>query len=223
MRWYTEDDQEFLAYVRVRRKQRDAFMDVIAREQARAILERHGMTSPRKLNMSIEKAPEARTLLFARALFLCRSPDCAALAAPTVAGREVIIVEPAHCVICAGSGQRRAALLLARDMVTTGRLRLLLIGGTPHQHRELAQPLAEGGVELRAVDGLKRAHSAVEAARQAAWADVVAIWAATPVKHKVTQVYTDAVPPRTLRVIVARRGLESLCADVRTALCNPQN
>jgi hypothetical protein len=190
----------------------------VAREQARSILERHGMTSPRKTNMSAEKVPEARALLSAHALLLCNNPDCIKLAVPAAAGREMIVVETSHCGICAGSGQRRAALLLARDMVAAGKPRLLLIGGTPHQHRELAQPLGEGGVEMRAVDGLKRAHSAAEASRQAAWADVVAIWAATPVKHKVTQVYTDAASPRALRVMVARRGLESLCADIRTAL-----
>jgi hypothetical protein len=38
------------------------------------------------------------------------------------------------------------------------------------------------------------------------------------VKHKVTQVYTDAAMPRALRVMVARRGIESLCADIRAAL-----
>jgi hypothetical protein len=192
--------------------------DPDARAQARAILERHGLTGPRKVNMAVEKVPLVRALLAERAMLRCGDPGCAELGGPVLADREMIIVEPAHCTICAGSGQRRAALLLARDMVAAGRTRLLLIGGTPHQHHELAQPLAEVGVELRAGDGLKRGHSTTEAARQAAWADVIAIWAATPVKHKVTQVYTDAAPSRAVRVMVARRGLESLCADIRAAL-----
>jgi hypothetical protein len=189
-----------------------------ARAQARAILERHGLTRPGKANMAAEKIPAARALLAARALPLCGDPGCAELAAPRAADREVIAAEPSHCAICAGSSQRRAALLLARDLLAAGRPRLLLVGGTPQQHHLLAQALAEGGVELRAVDGLGRGHRAAEAARQAAWADVVAIWAATPIKHKVSQVYADAAPPRALRVTVARRGVESLCADVRAAL-----
>ncbi|MEI7645437.1 MAG: hypothetical protein WCJ55_14285 [Chloroflexales bacterium] len=192
--------------------------DPVAREQARAILERHGLTTPRKLNMATGKILAARALLADHAMLLCGDPGCAALAVSRAAGREMIGVEPAHCIICAGSGQRRAALLLARDMLAVRRSRLLLVGGTPQQHHELDQALAAGGVELRAIDGLKRAHSAAEAARQSAWADVVAIWAATPVKHKVSQVYTDAVTPHALRVIVARRGIESLCADIRAAL-----
>jgi hypothetical protein len=196
----------------------EGMTDPAARAQARAILERHRMTSPRKVNISTEKVPAARALLAERALLLCGDPGCAALSAPRTAGRELIVVEPSHCTICAGSGQRRAALLLAHDLVAAGRPRLLLVGGTPHQHRELAQPLAESGAELRAIDGLGRAHSAAEADRQAAWADVVVIWAATPIKHKVSQVYSDATPPRALRVMVARRGLESLCADIRSAL-----
>jgi hypothetical protein len=189
-----------------------------AQAQARAILERHGLTNPRKMNMAAAKIPAARALLAECALLLCGDPGCAELAAPQAAGRERIAVAPSACAICAGSSQRRAALLLARDLRAVGRPRLLLVGGTPPQHRELAQTLAEGGVELRAVDGLGRGHSAAEAARQSAWADVVAIWAATPIKHKVSQVYTDAASSRALRVTVARRGVESLCADIRAAL-----
>ncbi len=192
--------------------------DPAARAQARAILERHGLTRPGKVNMAAEKIPAARALLAERALLLCGDPSCAELAGPIAEGREGIVVTPAHCAVCAGSGQRRAGLLLARDLVAAGRPRLLLVGGTPHQQRALAQALTEGGAELRAVDGLGRGHSAAEAAHQVAWADVIAIWAATPLKHKVSQVYADAAPPRALRVTVARRGVESLCADVRAAL-----
>jgi hypothetical protein len=196
----------------------EGFAATVARAQARAILERHSLTHPGKVNMAADKLPAARALLAEHALLLCGDPGCAELAAPRAAGREAITAEPSHCVICAGSGQRRAALLLARDLLAAGRPRLLLVGGTPHQHSELAEALAEGGAELRAVDGLGRGHSAAEAARQAAWADVVAIWAATPIKHKVSQVYADAAPPRALRVMLIRRGVESLCADVRAAL-----
>jgi hypothetical protein len=196
----------------------EGITDPVSRAQARAILERHGLTSPRKANMAAEKILAARALLAERTLLLCDDPGCAELAAPRAAGREQIIVEPPSCAICAGSGQRRAALLLARDLLATRRPRLLLVGGTPQQHHVLAQALAEGGTELRAIEGLGRGHSAAEAARQAAWADVVAIWAATPIKHKVSQVYTDAPAPHAIRVMVARRGVESLCAHIRAAL-----
>lgn len=193
-------------------------INAAAQVQGRGLLERHGLTSPRKMNISIEKAPLARTLFDERAILLCGHPGCHQLALPQVGKRELIVVAPAACRICAGSGQRRAILLLAHDLLGAKKPRLLLIGGTPPQQRELSHILAEGGVTLRAVEGLGRAHNTSEAARLAAWADVLVIWAATPIKHKVSQVYADTAPPRTLRITVVRRGIESLCADIRTAL-----
>ena len=69
-------------------------------------------------------------------------------------------------------------------------------------------------LELRLIDGSARAHAAGEAAQQLTWAQLLVIWASTPLHHKVSVAYTGQAPAGLPVVIVARRGVESLCREI---------
>jgi len=182
--------------------------------RAREILEAGGLTNPRKHAMEASKLPRARTLLGQRVVRVC-SKECRSLAAP---GREPLLVESdTRCQVCEGSNNRRAALLFAAELRRRGGSRLLVVGGTPVNHRELQQVLALGGVEARCVDGASSTPSQKEAWADERWADLTVIWATTPLPHKVSLLYT-VDPQGRAPVTVARRGIEALCTELRTSL-----
>jgi len=160
------------------------------------------------------KVERARALLASQLRRVCGDADCGRLAAARWPEKEPVLVEPAYCDICMGSSQRRAVRLLAEALHDAGISRVLLLGGTPPQHTTLRELLADDPVALRMIDGSARAHSAGEAAQQLAWAQLLVVWASTPLHHKVSVVYTSQVPPGLPVLTVARRGVESLCRGV---------
>ena len=192
----------------------EGFEDERARLAARIVLEQAGLTNPRKQAMDDAKLGRARTLLESRVIRVC-SPDCRSLAPP---GREPLLVATAErCQVCEGSNNRRAALLLARAMHSAGASKLLVVGGTGTLHRELQSLLAPAGIDARCIDGAARTPSQKEAWADQRWADLVVIWASTPLPHKVSELYTREPlgrPPLT----VARRGIAALCTELRTSL-----
>lgn len=160
------------------------------------------------------KVERARALLSSELRRVCGNADCDYLAAARWPEKEPILVEPAFCDICGGSSQRRAARLLAEALQQAGINRVLLLGGTPPQHTTLRDLLTGDPIELRLIDGSARAHSAAEAAQQIAWAQLLVVWASTPLHHKVSVAYTSQVPPGLSVITVARRGVESLCRGI---------
>ena len=193
----------------------EGFDSADARMRARALLEEQGLTRPGKLRIATEKVPRVRDVLTASFLRICGNGECARLGAdPRRDGREVMTVSPAACEVCGGSNNRRAALLLARTLKVRRIDRLLIVGGTPTLHTELEQLLSPHGLQLRYVDGAVGSHSARDAAPDLQWAQVVVIWGASPLPHKVSKLYTD--PARTSARVVkfARRGIEALCSEV---------
>lgn len=185
-----------------------------AQAQGRALLEQHGLTRAGKQNLAIGKVERARAVIVGHLRRVCNNSDCTRLAAAQWPEKASVLVEPAHCDICGGSSQRRAARLLAEALQWVGISRLLLLGGTPPQHTTLRDFLADAPLELRLIDGSARAHSAAEAAQQLAWAQLLVIWASTPLHHKVSVAYTSQAPPGLLVITVTRRGIESLCRGV---------
>jgi hypothetical protein len=136
-----------------------------AQAQGRALLESHGLTRAGKKSLALGKVERAHALLAGQLRRVCGDTDCGRLAAIQWPDKAPVLVEPAHCDICAGSSQRRAARLLAEALQRAGIDRLLLLGGTPPQHTSLRDLLAGDPVELRLIDGSARAHSAAEAAQ----------------------------------------------------------
>lgn len=185
-----------------------------AQAQGRALLEAHGLTRPGKKNLALAKVERARAVLASELRRVCGNADCDRLAAAQWPEKGQVLVEPASCDICGGSSQRRAARLMAEALHQAGISRLLLLGGTPPQHTTLRDLLAGDPLELRLIDGSARAHSAGEAAQQLAWAQLLVVWASTPLHHKVSVAYTGQAPSDLPVITVVRRGVESLCRGI---------
>ena len=197
-----------------------------SRRQAREVLEREGLTRPGKLRIAVGKLPAAGTLLGKALLRVCEQEECIRLAvsAPRTAGepmrtaagatREMVTVSAASCEVCGGSNNRRAVRALARCLGANRIDRVLVVGGTPAQHAEIEQLLGDEGIQLRAVDGARGSHSRRDALPRLEWAQLLVVWGATPLPHKVSKLYTDD-PPAHLRVVpLAKRGVEALCREV---------
>jgi hypothetical protein len=64
------------------------------------------------------------------------------------------------------------------------------------------------------VDGTSNLPNGTDALRDCAWADLLVIWAPTPLPHKVSTLYRAEVCGVGHRVTVHRRGIEALAAEV---------
>ncbi|MCX6023497.1 MAG: hypothetical protein NTZ05_17550 [Chloroflexi bacterium] len=190
-----------------------------AQAQARALLEANRFTRPGKRAISDEKLPSARQLLSAYFLRLCGHEDCTALAAASGhTGRTPLTVAPTSCEMCGGSNNLRAARRLTRCLRTQGIDRVLIVGGTPSQHAELEQMLGGQGLHLRCVDGATGTHTKKDALPRLQWAQLLVVWGATPLPHKVSNLYTDDPSTHLRRVPVAKRGIEALCGEILRSL-----
>ncbi|MFN2432991.1 MAG: hypothetical protein ABR599_09325 [Gemmatimonadota bacterium] len=197
----------------------EGFRSTEALAAGRAVLEAEGLTRAGKLRIAEEKLSAAREALAERLLRACADADCRRLARDAVAGgRELVRVEERDCPVCGGSNNRRATAALAERLAHRRIHRLLVVGGSAAQHRELAEALARRGVELRAVDGTLGSRSRHDARPDLEWAQLLVVWGATALPHKVSRLYTDD-PPRGLPVVpLARRGVEALCREVLRSL-----
>ncbi len=192
----------------------EGFKDDASRETARAVLEAGRLTNPRKQGIDASKLGRARQLLERHVVRVC-CDDCRSLAP---VGRAPLLVASAiRCQVCEGSNNRRSALLLARAMRAAGASKLLVVGGTGTLHRELQELLGPAGVEVRGIDGAARTPSQKEAWADERWADLVVVWASTPLPHKVSELYTRQ-PAGRAPLTVARRGIEALCTELRISL-----
>lgn len=186
-----------------------------ARTTARAVLEREGLTNPRKRGMAPEKLSRARAALEAHLRPLCDS--CAAnLRRPDA--RTVVRTTQPYCETCAGSNNRRAAEALIKACLQSGVTRLLIVGGTGVTHRELQSLLEDSGLELRCIDGAERNPTKRDAAADLAWAQFMVIWGSTPLPHRVSEAYTGQRPSYLRSITVRRRGIEALCHEIITSL-----
>ncbi len=182
-----------------------------AQQAARTVLEATRLTRPGKHAIAAEKRETALAVLSGALAPSCGAAACSALSSGT--GRTPVTVSPSACPVCNGSNNQRAALALAERMRARGLAKLLVVGGTPEQHRQLERLLAPLGVSLRCVDGATGSHAQRDADPNLHWAQIVVIWGATPLPHKVSALY--AAPPPGVRLVkFARRGIEALCREV---------
>jgi hypothetical protein len=192
------------------------FVSAEALETARAALEARGLTRPGKRRIAEAKLPSARAALSGMLLLACANPECVRLARAGGGGRKPVSVEAPACAVCGGSNVRRATRALAHCLTSRGVRRLLIVGGKGVQHAEIEDPLAGAGLQVRFVDGRSGSHSRRDAAPDLEWAQVLVVWGATQLPHKVSKLYTDDLPAhlrgRTVRL--ARRGVEAVCREV---------
>jgi len=181
-----------------------------AGKAARAVLEETQLTRAGKARMSITKLERATAELAARFSLHCSSPACAEAARRS--GRAVLpAATKALCPHCGGSDNARAAQDLIAACASAGVRRLLVVGGSPSVREELHAALGPT-LELRTVDGTER-RTQERARGDLDWADLVLLWGATELDHKVSTHY--AHPPAAQRkklVHVARRGITALLA-----------
>jgi len=183
------------------------FRSPAATTRAREVLEADGLTRPGKSRISIEKTARVQALLRATLIPVCADGVCSGIASERP--QERVEVEPADCAICHGSNNQRAVALLARAALNSAVNRVVIIGGTPTGHRELTRLLEGSRLEVRFVDGSAGRHDAKSARANCAWADLLVIWASTPLPHKVSNLYKpDACPKK--RLTVDQRGLEGV-------------
>ena len=178
---------------------------------ARAALEASGLTRPGKQRMASEKLERARNAMSLALVRHCSSADCTAAVADD--GRQAVEVNRPQCSVCSGSNNVRALRRMAAVCTGAGIRRLLIIGGRPPNYAAMQRTLG-GGPNLRFVDGTSNLPDGNAALRDCAWADLLVIWAPTPLPHKVSSLYRAEVCGVPHRVTVHRRGIEALASEV---------
>lgn len=187
------------------------FVTPHAAAAARAALESAGITRSGKTGMSSAKEDLALRALDAALARYCGADACRD---QLKAGRREIVVVARHaCDVCGGSNVRRELRNMVATCTATGTDRLVIVGGTPATRDSLREELADSGIDLRIVLGNEPAPSQRDALNDCAWADLVVIWAPTPLPHKVSTLYTSGLCDSD-RVHVHRRGIEALAAAI---------
>ncbi|RKH47565.1 hypothetical protein [Corallococcus sicarius] len=179
-----------------------------ARVRARGVLEEAGLTRPGKARMSEPKLMRAAEVLTERFFQVCADPACLQVA--TASGREPLRVEPrTHCARCGGSANRRAEVAFLEVCRSLDVRRVVVVGGSPAVREELETKLGNH-IQLRMVDGTER-RTSDRAKSDLEWADLVLVWGATELHHKVSGHYTHGPPAHHHKVVhVVRRGVAAL-------------
>lgn len=187
-----------------------------ARQRARAVLEDAGLTRPGKLRMSEPKLHKAAEVLDGRFFPVCADGACLKVA--QASGREPLRVEPrSHCARCGGSANHRAEVAFVESCRRHDVRRVVVVGGSPAVREELEAKLARH-IDLRMVDGTER-RTADRARSDLDWADLVLVWGATELHHKVSGHYTHGGPAYSHKVVhVVRRGVAALLEEGMTHL-----
>ncbi|MCE9666765.1 hypothetical protein LY474_02970 [Myxococcus stipitatus] len=185
-----------------------------SRQRARAVLEEAGLTRPGKARMSDPKLEKAAQLLAQRFFPVCADGACLKTARAT--GREPLRVEPrSHCAACGGSANHRAEVAFVESCQRHGVRRVVVVGGSPAVREELEAKLGHH-IDLRMVDGTER-RTSDRARSDLEWADLVLVWGATELHHKVSGHYTHGGPAYSHKVVhVVRRGVAALLEEGMT-------
>jgi hypothetical protein len=189
------------------------FAGAAAKRRARAVLEAARLTRPGKQAIASYKRDAASGALEKALLRVC-GDACRKLAEDVDATREPVVVAAATCEVCGGSNNRRAALACARALRRNRVSDVLVVGGTPQMHTELTQLFAGSGVRLQLVDGTRASHSSKEAIANMNRAQLLVIWGSTPLRHAVSNLYTQEPPPHLRTITLSRRGIEALCSEI---------
>jgi hypothetical protein len=178
---------------------------------ARTTLEASGLTRPGKTGISSTKEQRARNALRAALASYCGQARCQVLLDGE--DRRPIVVARRACEVCGGSNNQRAVREMIGACRDAGVDRMLVVGGTPRLADALEAELAHSSLELRVVIGTESEPNQREAMEDCRWADVVVVWAPTPLPHKVSRLYTSELCQSDL-VEVHRRGIEALAHAV---------
>ncbi|MDH4334383.1 MAG: hypothetical protein OEW24_03835 [Chloroflexota bacterium] len=181
-----------------------------SQDAARAVLEAAGLTRPKKQRIAAEKLERARDAIGLAIARSCGSPECEAALADD--GRTVVRVEKPACVVCSGSNNRRGVRRMVQACRAAGVDRVLVVGGRPPLWAELEREAPT--LTFRFVDGTSNLPNQNDAFQHCAWADLLVIWAPSPLPHKVSGLYRPEMCAVAHRVTVHRRGVEALALTV---------
>lgn len=178
-----------------------------SKQAARAALEEAGLTRAGKQRMSDEKLPKALAALQAKFCLHCAGAECVAFA--KASGRTPLPCDPrSTCERCGGSSNKRAATDVLAAFARANVQRLVIVGGSPAVREELETTLG-GALQLRMVDGTER-RTVDHAKADMAWGDLVLLWGATELHHKVSMQYTNLTELKHKLVRVQTRGVAAL-------------
>lgn len=179
------------------------------RLRARTALEVSGLTRVGKLRISAEKLPRALESLRSELCLHCSTPECSAFARSS--GREAMPCNPkSTCERCGGSDNRRAATDLIDACRAAKVARVVIVGGSPAVREELQAALGDA-LDLRMVDGTER-RTVDHSKADMQWGDLILLWGASELHHKVSMQYTNLTQPEFKRklVRVQQRGVAAL-------------
>ncbi|MBS1152683.1 MAG: hypothetical protein H6Q89_4381 [Myxococcaceae bacterium] len=180
-----------------------------ARALAHAAIEEAGLTRAGKLRISNEKLPRVLGVLRERFCLHCSTPECIGFA--RASGRAPLLCDPKPaCERCGGSSNRGAEADLIEACAKAGMKRLVIIGGSPAVREELEGALGSA-LQLRMIDGTER-RTIDNAKADMQWGDLVLLWGASELHHKVSMQYTNLSQPELKRklVRVQQRGIAAL-------------
>jgi hypothetical protein len=182
-----------------------------SRAQARAALEEAQLTRAGKTRMSQEKLDRSRTVLKGRFFLHCEATACRALA--TQSGRTPLSASTkTHCEGCSGSDNRRVEGSFLEACRRHGVSKLVIVGGSPSVREELERSLGKT-LHLRLVDGTER-RTEDRSRADAEWADLLLVWGASELHHKVSWHYTQLPAPLRHKVVhVVKRGVAALLSE----------
>lgn len=141
------------------------------------------------------------------------------MAFANASGRQPVPCDPRNtCQRCFGSDNARAVKDVLDACRKRGFSKLVIVGGSPTVRQELER-LVPSALELRLVDGT-RARAVDQAKADLQWGDVVLLWGATELHHKVSNQYQDSATGAWKRklVHVPRRGIAQLLAGLLSHL-----
>lgn len=185
-----------------------------AQQAAREALIAAGLTNARKRFIAAAKRERAEQALAAALVRCCGDGAC--LRALRGDPRRVVTVLRPACEVCEGGTAGGGVRLMVDALHAAHRTHLLVIGGSPSAHTQLQRLLRGSGITVRLVEGTH----APEASQARAWADaadVVVIWGATILDHKVSA-HFERPEHRVKTITIARRGIAALATGVRDHL-----
>lgn len=177
---------------------------------ARAALESAGLTRPGKQRIAVEKLDRVRDAIGLSIARSCGSRECDAALADDE--RTVVRAEKFACVVCGGSNNRRGVRRMSEVCHTAGVHRVLVVGGRPPLWAELEREAPT--LTFKFVDGTSNLPNQNDALQHCAWADLLVVWAPSPLPHKVSGLYRSEMCAVPHRVTVHRRGIEALALTV---------
>ena len=147
-----------------------------------------GLTNPSKRRILLSKSAEVERVLREGFMPVCGRGDCQATATAMGDARQIVPAATTEaCAICGGGPNVRAIEQMVEACRSIGWSRICIVGGSPNTRQEIER-LVDSRLELRLVEG-DRSRTATAAKADIAWADLVVIWGATQLNHKVSISY----------------------------------